>query len=68
MNRTLLGYRTMLGLNQKQLGAKIGMSNTNYCKKELGKAEFRADEMFKIMKVINEKFPLITMEQIFTKE
>ena len=67
MNRTLIGYRTMLGLNQKQLGNYIGMSASNYCKKETGKAEFRADEMIKIMKLINAKYPTITMEYIFTK-
>ena len=67
MNRTLLGYRTMLGLSQSQMGKEIGMSGSNYCKKEIGKSEFRASEMIKIMSIINERFPLMTMEQIFTK-
>lgn len=65
MNRTLLGYRTMLNLNQKQIGERIGMSKSAYCLRETGQREFRASEMFNIMEIINEKFPLITMEDIF---
>lgn len=65
MNRTLLGYRTMLNLNQKQLGEKIGMSKSAYCLRETGKREFKASEMFNIMKIINETFPQIKMEEIF---
>ena len=67
MNRTLLGYRTMLGLNQSQLAIKIGMTSSNYSKRESGNREFRSSEMFKIMKVINDEFPSMTMEQIFAE-
>ena len=65
MNRKLLGYRTMLGLNQSELSEQIGMTKSAYCLRETGKREFRASGMFSIMKIINEKFPLITMEEIF---
>ena len=66
MYRALLGYRAMLGLNQSELANKIGMTSSNYSKRESGSREFRASEMFKIMEVINIKFPLMTMEEIFT--
>ena len=67
MNKTLLGYRAMLGFNQSELASKIGMTSSNYSKRESGNREFRASEMFKIMEVINLKFPLMTMEEIFAK-
>ena len=66
MNRILIGYRKMLGINQSELANKIGMTSSNYSKRESGSREFRASEMFKIMEVINLKFPLMTMEDIFT--
>ena len=67
MYRTLLGYRAMLGLNQKQLASKIGMSASNYSKKESDKIKFRIDEMIKIIDIIKKEFPNVTMEHIFNK-
>ena len=65
MNRNLVGYRTLIGLTQTEMCKKIGMSLSSYSERENGKREFRASEMKKIMEIINEKYPLMTMEEIF---
>ena len=67
MYRVLLGYRAMLGLNQRQLASKIGMSASNYSKKESDKIKFRIDEIIKITDIIKKEFPDATMEHIFNK-
>ena len=65
MNRTLLGYRTMLNLNQKQLGERIGMSKSAYCLRETGQREFRASEMEAIMEILHSQYPSLTVDDIF---
>ena len=68
MYRTLLGYRAMLGLNQKQLASKMGMSASNYSKKENDIIKFRIDEMIKITDIIKKEFPNATMDHIFNNK
>ena len=68
MNRILKGYRNMLGMNQTEMGKIIGTSKANYCAKETGRYEFKYNEMLKILKIVNKKFPAITMGELFAKE
>lgn len=68
MNKNLIGYRYMLGLNQEQIAKKIGMAASSYSMRETGKREFKQTEMKKIMVIINEKYPKMTMEEIFLRD
>lgn len=68
MNRTLLGYRYLMDMTQTEMGEIIGRSKSSYCKREIGKSEFKQSEMIKILAKVNEKFPLMTMLELFTKE
>lgn len=65
MNKKLLGYRKMLGLTQKQMADLSDMCLTTYNFKEQGKADFTQTEMEKITEIIKEKFPDVTMDEIF---
>jgi len=65
MYRTLLAYRAMMNLNQYELAEQIGMSASNYSKKESDKIKFRVDEMIKITNIIKKEFPNATMDIIF---
>lgn len=65
MNNKLLGYRKMLGLTQTEMAQLSGMCLTTYNFKEQGKKDFTQSEMEKITEVIKEKFPTVTMDEIF---
>lgn len=67
MNRNLKGYRTMLGMTQTEMAKKIGMVLSTYSFKETGKADFTQTEMEDIKKIINEKYPELTTDEIFLR-
>jgi len=68
MNYNLIGYRNMLRLSQEAMGAKIGMCRDSYQKKENGKLDFTQTEIENIMKILKEKKPLLTIEEVFLRE
>ena len=67
MNFNLMMYRKMLKLSQPQIGKEIGMSKTSYSKRETGVQDFKQSEMISIMKLVNKKYPEVTMEDVFLK-
>lgn len=59
-------YRNMLGLTQEQMCNIIGLKNKqNYSLKETGKIKFNDLEKIKIKNVINEKYPDVTIDELF---
>ena len=66
MNKnTIRGYRTMLGLTQAQLGAKLGITKQAYYNKETGRVSFSDIEKKKFKELLLPKFPNITIDDIF---
>ncbi|MCY7224991.1 helix-turn-helix transcriptional regulator [Abiotrophia defectiva] len=59
------GYRNMLGLNQAQMGAKLGITKQAYQRKEVGRAAFSDQEKITFKKLLLPLFPDITLENIF---
>lgn len=56
----LIGIRKNNHLSQKELANIIGTSTQTYCDKELGKKQFKCNEMFILAKYFN-----LTVEDIF---
>jgi len=54
--QTLIGYRKMAGLNQRDMKDILGISLTIYNAKENGKVRFNQDDMKTIKNVLSEKF------------
>lgn len=67
MNRTLIGYRNMLGLTQAAMAVKLKISTASYCNKENGNKDFTQTEMQNIMSLLKEKHPNLTMDEIFLR-
>ena len=59
------GYRVMMGLSQKEIGEKMGMTGAAYSNKELGKRAFNDTEKKKFKEILNEYIPGITIDEIF---
>jgi len=53
--QTLIGYRKMAGLNQRDMKDILGISLTIYNAKENGKVRFNQDDMKTIKNVLSEK-------------
>jgi transcriptional regulator with XRE-family HTH domain len=51
--RDLRMYRNIRGLSQKSLSMAIGVNQSQYSKKELGKQEFTLSEIFEICKILD---------------
>jgi DNA-binding XRE family transcriptional regulator len=64
MNR-LAAYRKLIGLNQTQMAEELSMSLTSYSRKESELINFSETEMRKIVTIIREKVPEVTMDDIF---
>ena len=64
----LAGYRTILDMTQEQMGNIINRSKPSYCKRENGDQEFKYSEMELILAKVNEKYPLMTMFELFSKK
>lgn len=65
MNNKLIAYRKMLNMTQTDIASEIGIALTSYSHKETGKREFTQNEMVQITKIIQEKIPDVTMDDIF---
>lgn len=61
----IAGYRTMAGLTQKEMAQALDMSYMGYRNKELGKSEFKRDEMHKFTEIVKRAIPEITAQEIF---
>lgn len=61
----LPAYRKLIGLKQTEMAEKIRITPTTYSKKESGKSDFTETEMVLITKIIKEKIPDVTMDDIF---
>ena len=54
MNLKLLkDKRKLLGLTQQEFAERLGMSRTNYLKKEKGRENFKQEQIDKIIKELN---------------
>ena len=61
----LAGYRTMLGMNQTEMGTILGISKQAYSRKETGKISFKDSEKILIKELLLLYFPEVTMEDLF---
>ncbi|ELY5748096.1 helix-turn-helix transcriptional regulator [Streptococcus uberis] len=59
------GYRTMLGLTQKEMADELGISKQSYYNKENGIVSFRDSEKIQIKNLVVQLFPSITIDEIF---
>ena len=60
MQTKLMSIRKESGVRQHELAKLLGISDKSYSFKELGKAEFKASEMFTLARYFNK-----TIEDIF---
>ncbi|WP_455043293.1 helix-turn-helix transcriptional regulator [Granulicatella adiacens] len=65
MYNKVRGYRNMLKMSQEKLGDYLGITKQTYHLKEVGKLEFKTEEMKKIKELVSEIFPNITIDDIF---
>ncbi|HFI0237745.1 TPA: helix-turn-helix transcriptional regulator [Streptococcus suis] len=63
--RKLKGYRVMLGLTQKNMADKFGISLQSYNNKETGKTSFTDRERLIIRDLVREIKPDITIDELF---
>lgn len=68
MKERIAGYRKMLGLTQKEMAAKFGISSTAYIKKEHGKTPFTDKEKVLFRDMVKDIDKDITIEKIFFSE
>ncbi|HFU4001218.1 TPA: helix-turn-helix transcriptional regulator [Streptococcus suis] len=61
----LKGYRVMLGLTQKNMADKFGISLQSYNNKETGKTSFTDRERLIIRDLVREIKPGITIDELF---
>lgn len=61
------GYRNMLGLSQRDMAEKFGISLQAYNSKENGKTAFNDSEKYIIKNMLIPYFPNITIDEIFFK-
>ena len=64
--QTLIGYRKMADLNQRDMKDILGISLTVYNAKENGKVRFNQDDMRTIKNVLSEKLnKKLTIDELF---
>lgn len=71
MQEKLLLLRNRHGYSQKYIAEYLGISSKQYSSKERGEYEFKADEMFKLSDLFNERIEDVFMprgHQIGDKE
>ncbi|MDK7187508.1 helix-turn-helix transcriptional regulator [Facklamia hominis] len=61
------GYRTMLGLTQKDLSLKLGITTENYSLKERGKRRFNDNEKMILVDLFKIIDPSLTIDKLFFK-
>ena len=59
------GYRTMLGLTQKDIATKLDISSQSYSNKENGKTSFNDREKIILKEIFNEIDKSLTIDTIF---
>lgn len=59
------GYRTMLGLTQKDIATKLDISSQSYSNKENGKTSFNDREKIMLKEIFNEIDKSLTIDTIF---
>jgi predicted transcriptional regulator len=64
----LIKLMAIEGINHKKLGQIMGVTQQAASKKLKGEYDFKCNEMRKIKEHFKQKYPNITMDQIFTKE
>lgn len=64
----LKGYRVMLGLTQKELSDKLGISLQSYNNKETGKNAFNDRERLAIRDMVKQVKPDITIDELFYQD
>lgn len=61
----IVGYRQMLGYNQKEFAELLGISKNSYYLKENGKVSFNDKEKMIFKNKVSNIFPEITIDDIF---
>lgn len=64
----LKGYRVMIGLTQKELSDKLGISLQSYNNKETGKNAFNDRERLAIRDMVKQVKPDITIDELFYQD
>jgi DNA-binding XRE family transcriptional regulator len=64
MNR-IVGYRKMIGLTQKEMAKKLGISEGTYRNKEKGKVSFKDGEIRIFFDLVHKVIPEVTINDIF---
>jgi Predicted transcriptional regulators len=67
MQSTLMILRKTKGLSQKGLAEVLGISEESYRNKELGKTQFKMNEMFELATIFDEDVGKIFLPTKFTK-
>lgn len=65
MTNKVVGYRTMLGMTQKEIAEYFGISPQAYWKKEVGKVPFSDKKKVIFKNLLKPIFPSITIDEIF---
>lgn len=65
LKNKIRGYRTMLGLTQKEMAERLNISAQSYFNKENGNVAFKDGEKMQIKEMLLPLFPNITLEDIF---
>lgn len=65
LKNKIKGYRTMLGLTQKEMAERLNISPQSYYNKENGNVSFKDSEKMEIKEMLLPLFPNITLEDIF---
>ncbi|MGX7091564.1 helix-turn-helix transcriptional regulator [Hutsoniella sourekii] len=58
-------YRLTLGLTQKYLAKKLGISYQSYWNRETGRTSFTDDEKLLILELFRSELPSLTIEELF---
>lgn len=61
------GYRYMLGLTQKEMGLKLGISKETYIKRERGETKFKDNEKLLLKKCYYRCFQILQLKRYFFK-
>ncbi|WP_122640494.1 hypothetical protein [Romboutsia sp. Marseille-P6047] len=65
MKDKITGYLRLIGKDQKYLASYLDISETTLSFKINGKTEFNRHEMISIVRLIKEKIPTVSMDEIF---
>lgn len=63
--KKVAGYRSMLGMTQKEIAEYLGISSQNYSNKENSRTSFNDREKVKLKKLFSEIDETLTIDDIF---